>query len=186
MFKAGPSYEGASYEDVPSDPQEGLLPDESEKSHPVVQFPSQFSKHSRIWPRISLLLNILLTFALMVLSLNSFTHRQRSPLPPYPSTLYSPVQHLVRYQTTTFVNGLRDYDNDDLRRSVYLGPPTEESDAAWDKLYDIGGINQISASEATKLGQETAKVCSRFMSAPKSIFPGYPLAAWAAYRTIGP
>ena len=108
----------------------------------------------RICPWISLGFNALF------LAIITWQYRQYralgSPLPPYPDFVYSPAQHLIEYEQVDFVDGLRFLDGKS--RSVYLGPPTEEGDAAWDGLYDIGGINQIPAVEAAKLSESTAKV----------------------------
>lgn len=148
----------SAYETVNTESKEGLLSDEDEKvlSSETPNCPRIALKKRQAWPYVSLALNSLLLPTLLAISFRLYT--ARSPLPPYPSTLYSPAQHLIQYKTVTFVDGLRDFENDDPRRSIYLGPPTEDSDMAWNELYNVGGISQISAEEATKLGQDTASV----------------------------
>jgi len=69
-----------------------------------------------MWPYISLRLNFFLIPTHNTLSLHLYAHG--FPLAPHLNTLYSPTQHLIRYQIITFVNGLRDFDYDDPRRSI--------------------------------------------------------------------
>lgn len=156
MFNKTDGYEvvrAASQEDLE---ESTPLNSEDEKldSESVLPHHSQKAAFSRLWPWTSVAINAFFLAAIfwLYLRLRSF----QSPLPPYPDLVYSPVQHLVQYEQLTFVDGLRFLDGKP--RSVYLGPPTEESDAAWDELYDIGGISQIPASEAAKLSEPTARV----------------------------
>ena len=125
---------------------------------------SQRFSIKQIWLWISLALNAVFLAAVIW---QYHQHRvHQSPFPPYPDLVYSPAQHLIEYEQVDFVDGLRFLDGKP--RSVYLGPPTEEGDAAWDELYDIGGISQIPASEAAKLSEPTAKV----LDEPGSYFVG--------------
>ena len=81
----------------------------------------------------------------------------RSALPPYPKALYFPAQQAVEYELVYFSNGAGK-DAAPGEESKYLGPPTEESDKAWDELYDIYGVSQLSSSEAAKWPDRTAKI----------------------------
>jgi len=128
--------------------------DEKENLESVVQQPSRSLSNGRILFWISLGINA--TLSVIVVWQFLRTQSLRSPIPPYPDLVYSPAQSLIEYEQVDFVDGLRFLDGKP--RSVYLGPPTEEGDAAWDHLYDIGGISQIPISEAAKLSEPTAKV----------------------------
>ena len=107
------------------------------------------------WPWISLTINILLVLVV------GYQHLQlrplySSPYPPFPRLLYSPAQDAISYTLRTFTDN--DVPPSQQEPNPYLGPPTAEIDAAWNELYNIGGINQISNSEAAKLSESTAEV----------------------------
>ena len=92
-------------------------------------------------------------------------HRIGTAPNPFDSNVYSPAQGAVTYVVKTFVDGL---ETPAALRPVYLGPPTNETDAAWQELYDVGGISSISSEEAARLSEPTAKV----LDEPASYFLG--------------
>lgn len=157
MFSKEVGYEAvrtiASQEDLE---ESTPFSDQDEKTDTESTYSRRPKKYAigRIWPWMSLEVNTLLLGT--AIWQYSCLLALRSPLPPYPDLVYSPAQHLIEYEQVEFVDGLRFLDGKP--RSIYLGPPTDESDAAWNELYDIGGINQIPASEAAKLLEPTAKV----------------------------
>jgi len=152
---------GRGYRSVDAASQEEIdttipFTDEDEKQvlEPLVQQSSRNFSNGRILFWVSLGINA--TLSVMVVWQFLRTKSLRLPIPPYPDLVYSPAQHLIEYEQVDFVDGLRFLDGKP--RSVYLGPPTEECDAARDHLYDIGGISQIPVSEAANLSEPTAKV----------------------------
>ncbi|CRG89609.1 hypothetical protein PISL3812_06648 [Talaromyces islandicus] len=93
------------------------------KSSPILRG----STTPRFWAVISTGINLILAIALLWTLVE--LDRRRSPLPPWPSTLYSPAYSAVKYEMVTFNEGF------DENATIYMGPPTDESDAAWEALW---------------------------------------------------
>ncbi|KZT35595.1 hypothetical protein SISSUDRAFT_1064338 [Sistotremastrum suecicum HHB10207 ss-3] len=65
------------------------------------------------------------------------------------ATLYSPVNNVVRNEVRVFSHALS--------RSKFHGPPTNETDEAWEALYE-GGISSIHVSQAVLLPNWTEAI----------------------------
>ncbi|KAI9832805.1 MAG: hypothetical protein M1819_004025 [Sarea resinae] len=103
---------------------------------------------------LSLALNAVLLVSCIVLFARG---QETSPLPPWPTDVYSPAHVAVEYETMVFSSGFGS-ERTDPRKTVYLGPPTDEGDAAWLALYNDHGLSQISAEEASLLPNATVEV----------------------------
>lgn len=118
--------------------------------------------------RIICSISVAMNLVLLAFSIYQAVRLSRTDSTPPPSDsdfIYSPAQGAISYTVKTFVDGLL---TPAALRSVYLGPPTNETDAAWQELYDIGGISSISSAEAAQLSEPTAKV----LDEPESYFVG--------------
>ncbi|KAI9823489.1 MAG: hypothetical protein M1819_001343 [Sarea resinae] len=83
--------------------------------------------------------------------------RPSSPLPPWPSDVYSPAQDAIEYETVVFNSGFG-VERNGPRKTPYLGPPSDEGDAAWLALYNHNSLTQIPASDAKRLPNATAEI----------------------------
>ncbi|CAF3429517.1 hypothetical protein FGSG_11523 [Fusarium graminearum PH-1] len=79
--------------------------------------------------------------------------RSRSPLPPWPNTLYSPAQSAVEYETVIFNS---DFPEDHSGRTAYHGA-SPQAEAAWTKLMDPYLV-KISGKEAAGLSRPTSQI----------------------------
>ncbi|KAL4874961.1 hypothetical protein BJY04DRAFT_172202 [Aspergillus karnatakaensis] len=70
-----------------------------------------------------------------------------------PNPLFSPANRIIEYKTQTFFSGFGD------EQTPYMGPPTEEYDAAWEDLYNYG-IIKIPKSDAAQLVNHTLPLSS--------------------------
>ncbi|KZS89072.1 hypothetical protein SISNIDRAFT_497640 [Sistotremastrum niveocremeum HHB9708] len=71
------------------------------------------------------------------------------PMWDTPDLVYSPAQSAVKYETRVFTAlGVQ---------TKYHGPPTDETDEAWDALYPIG-VARITAEEASQLSNWTSPI----------------------------
>ncbi|KAG6834853.1 hypothetical protein H0H93_006889 [Arthromyces matolae] len=71
---------------------------------------------------------------------------------PNPQVLYSPVQDFVEYEVVKFRSGLNGEGDD-----IYSSPPSDEVDAAWSDLYNVG-VSEISEQQALQLANVTMEV----------------------------
>ncbi|KAF5599165.1 hypothetical protein FPCIR_2561 [Fusarium pseudocircinatum] len=97
---------------------------------------------------VSLLLNLLLIVSSLCL-----WAKTRSPLPPWPDTLYSPAQNAVEYEIVTFNS---DFPEDHSGTTDFYGasPKAEE---AWKNLMKPYLV-KISNQEASKLSRPTSQI----------------------------
>lgn len=65
---------------------------------------AQMGHRIRLWAYLSAILNIVLVIGIAIVAALQWD-RYQSPLPPWPSTVYSPTQHIVRYETVMFNQG---------------------------------------------------------------------------------
>lgn len=65
---------------------------------------AQMGHRIRLWAYLSTILNIVLVIGIAIIAALQWD-RYQSPLPPWPSTVYSPAQHIVRYETVMFNQG---------------------------------------------------------------------------------
>ncbi|CAJ0543619.1 Ff.00g038420.m01.CDS01 [Fusarium sp. VM40] len=79
--------------------------------------------------------------------------RSRSPLPPWPNTLYSPAQDAVEYEIVTFNS---DFPEDHSGKTAYYGA-SPSAEAAWKKLMDPYLV-QISSAEAARISRPTSQI----------------------------
>ncbi|KAF5227606.1 hypothetical protein FAUST_11676 [Fusarium austroamericanum] len=79
--------------------------------------------------------------------------RSRSPLPPWPNTLYSPAQSAVKYETVIFNS---DFPEDHSGKTAYHGA-SPQAEAAWTKLMDPYLV-KISGKEAAGLSRPTSQI----------------------------
>ncbi|KAF5251768.1 hypothetical protein FANTH_3378 [Fusarium anthophilum] len=96
----------------------------------------------------SLSLNILLIVSFLCLWL-----RTRSPLPPWPDTLYSPAQSAVEYEIVTFNS---DFPEDHSGTTDFYGASLKAEDA-WRNLMKPYLV-RISGQEASKLSRPTSQI----------------------------
>ncbi|KAF7168197.1 hypothetical protein CNMCM5623_001267 [Aspergillus felis] len=69
-----------------------------------------------------------------------------------PDMVYSPAQNVIRYKNIVFNSGWGD------QKSIYMGPPSEENNKAWDDLHVAPAMVKIPASDAAKLVNKTAPI----------------------------
>ncbi|GIC90530.1 oxidase ustYa family protein [Aspergillus udagawae] len=69
-----------------------------------------------------------------------------------PDMVYSPAQDVIRYKNVVFNSGWGD------QMSIYMGPPSEENNKAWDNLHVSPAMVKIPASDAAKLVNETVPI----------------------------
>ncbi|KAE9364793.1 hypothetical protein N431DRAFT_474365 [Stipitochalara longipes BDJ] len=77
---------------------------------------------------------VLIIWTLALLSITSSLHHLER-LPEHPLQLYSPLQHVIEYEYTTFSEGTNN------ATSIYMGTPTDASNKAWDDITRHGLIN---------------------------------------------
>ncbi|KAI9733819.1 MAG: hypothetical protein M1818_007086 [Claussenomyces sp. TS43310] len=66
--------------------------------------------------------------------------------------VYSPAEEAIEYQTVVFSSAFNKH------KSKYQGPPTDETDEAWDQLYNAVGISRIDKMSAMQLPNHTAPI----------------------------
>ncbi|GFF57926.1 hypothetical protein IFM61392_05424 [Aspergillus lentulus] len=66
--------------------------------------------------------------------------------------VYSPAQDVVRYKNVVFNSGWGD------QKSIYMGPPSEENNKAWDDIHVAPAMVKIPASDAAKLVNKTVPI----------------------------
>ncbi|KAH1509657.1 hypothetical protein KXX25_004683 [Aspergillus fumigatus] len=69
-----------------------------------------------------------------------------------PDMVYSPAQDAIRYKNVVFNSGWGD------QKSIYMGPPSEENNQAWDDLHVAPAMVKIPASDAAKLVNKTIPI----------------------------
>ncbi|KAF4960891.1 hypothetical protein FSARC_10322 [Fusarium sarcochroum] len=118
--------------------------DEDDK-HPLRR---KKSNHGKILGYLSLVCNVVLGLLCLWLWL-----RSRSPLPPWPNTLYSPAQSAVDYELITFNS---DFPEDHSGKTAYYGA-SPKAEKAWTKLMDPYLV-KISGKEAAGLSRPTSQI----------------------------
>ncbi|ENH74722.1 hypothetical protein FOC1_g10003504 [Fusarium oxysporum f. sp. cubense race 1] len=96
----------------------------------------------------SILLNLLLIISSLCLWV-----RTRSPLPPWPDTLYSPAQSAVEYEIVTFNS---DFPEDHSGKTDFYGA-SPEAEEAWRNLMKPYLV-RISGQEASRLSRPTSQI----------------------------
>uniref|UniRef100_A0A093UMG9 Uncharacterized protein n=1 Tax=Talaromyces marneffei PM1 TaxID=1077442 RepID=A0A093UMG9_TALMA len=128
----------------------GVVSSRNSESLHVPDQPLISTHRIKVWAYISAAINVLLG-CLLTLTLIDL-RRLQSPLPPWPSTLYSPAQHIVQYETVLFNRGLNRND------SIFVGPPDDASDAAWEALWEPNLFAQIPNHQAEKIPNNSIPV----------------------------
>ncbi|KZT38257.1 hypothetical protein SISSUDRAFT_1033565 [Sistotremastrum suecicum HHB10207 ss-3] len=100
---------------------------------------------------VSVLLNFVFVIAILLIY-------RKQATPPTPvnhvkwigaEPVYSPAQEAVRYERRTFTElGVR---------TIYHGPPTDETDRAWNALYPVG-MTRIPNEDAAKMANWTERI----------------------------
>ncbi|KAI0073073.1 hypothetical protein K474DRAFT_1603983 [Panus rudis PR-1116 ss-1] len=99
---------------------------------------------------------VLLAHGLLTLVLAVALLRKEAPNcpinPVYPQVLYSPAQEALEYEPKTFSMGFGS------KKTIYQGPPSNETDKAWDDLYNRHGLSKIPKWQARLLPNKTLPI----------------------------
>ncbi|KAF4994662.1 hypothetical protein FGRMN_5659 [Fusarium graminum] len=133
-----------------------LLDEEYRQSQPDLKWQEEIQLHpgrkNSTYKRATVISSVILNILLSLLCLFSW-FRSRSPLPPWPNTLYSPAQNAVEYEIVTFNS---DFPEDHSGKTAYYGA-SPSAETAWKKLMDPYLV-QISGAEAARLSRPTSKI----------------------------